>query len=138
MAALSQTPANVAIGSSGTRVRVVQAGENITQGQPVYLNSSDSKHYRADSNASATTAKAIGIAISPASTNGFFVMQEGAGGLVNLGATLTVGETYCVGPTAGQVNPIGDLTTGDYPCILGTATTTALIQTLYSYTGVPK
>lgn len=138
MAALSQTAANVGIGSSGTRVRVVQAGEAITQGQPVYLNSTDSKHYRADSNASAATAKAIGIAMSPASTNGFFVMQEGAGGLVNLGATLTVGETYCVGATAGQVNPIGDLTTGDFPCILGTATTTALIQTLYSYTGVAK
>jgi hypothetical protein len=138
MAALSQTAANVGIGSSGTRVRVVQAGENITQGQPVYLNSSDSKHYRTDSNASAASAKAVGIAMSPASTNGFFIMQEGAGGLVNLGATLAVGETYCVGATAGQINPIGDLTTGDYPCILGTATTTALIQTLYSYTGVPK
>jgi hypothetical protein len=137
MAAISQTAASVGIGSSGTRVRVVQAGETITQGQPVYLNT-DSKYYKADANASATTAKAVGIAISPAATNGYFIMQEGASGLVNLGATLTVGETYCVGTTAGQVVPIGDLTTGDYPCILGTATTTALIQTLYSFTGVPK
>jgi hypothetical protein len=137
MAALSQTPANVGIGSSGTRVRVVQAGENITQGQPVYLNT-DSKHYRADANASASTARAVGIAMSPAVTNGFFIMQEGANGNVNLGATLAVGETYCVGASAGQVVPIGDLTTGDYPCILGTAISTSLIQTLYSYTGIPK
>jgi len=137
MTALSQTPANVGIGSSGTRTRTVQAGEAVTQGMPVYLNT-DSKHYRADSNLSAVAAKAIGIAITPASTDGWFVMQEGPNGLVNLGATLTVGETYCVGATAGQIVPIGDLTTGDYPCILGIATTTALIQTLYAYTGIPK
>jgi hypothetical protein len=137
MAALSQTPANVGIGSSGTRVRVVQAGESITQGQPVYLNT-DSKHYRADANASASAAKAIGIALSPASTDGWFVMQEGPGGLVNLGATLTVGETYVVGATAGQVNPIGDLASGHFPCLLGTAVSTSLIQTLYSFTGIAR
>jgi hypothetical protein len=137
MAALSQTPANVGIGSSGTRVKVVQAGESITQGQPVYL-STNSKHYRADANASAASAKAVGIAMTAAATDGFFVMQEGPGGNVNLGATLSVGETYCVGASAGQVVPIGDLTTGDYPCILGTAISTSLIQTLYSYTGIPK
>jgi hypothetical protein len=138
MAALSQTAANVGIGSSGTRVRTVQAGEAITQGQPVYLSTVDSKYYKADANASVTTAKAVGIAITPAGADGWFVMQEGANGLVNLGATLTVGETYVVGATAGQVNPIGDLSSGHYPCILGTATTTALIQTLYSFTGVAK
>jgi hypothetical protein len=137
MAALSQTPANVGIGSAGTRARTVQAGESVTQGQPVYLNT-DSKYYRADANASAASAKAVGIVMSPATTNGFFLMQEQPGGLVNLGATLSVGETYCVGATAGQVVPIGDLTTGDYPCLLGIAISTSLIQTLYSYTGIPK
>lgn len=138
MAALTQTPANVAIGSAGTRTRPVQAGEAITQGMPVYLNTSDSKYYRADANLSVAAANAVGIALTPAATDGYFIMQEGAGWLVNLGATLTVGETYCVGPTAGQIVPIGDLTSGHFPCILGTATTTALLQTLYSFTGVAK
>lgn len=138
MAALSQTAANVGIASSGTRVRVVQAGESVTQGMPVYLNTSDSKYYKADNNLSVAAANAVGIAMTPASTDGFFLMQEGPNGLVNLGATLVVGETYCVGATAGQVVPIGDLTTGNYTCILGTATTAALIQTIYSFTAVPK
>ena len=137
MAALSQTAANVGIGSAGTSIRKVQAGGSITQGNPVYFNT-DSKYYRTDSNASAVTAKAVGIALTPASADGYFVMQEGPGGLVNLGATLSVGETYCVGSTAGQIVPIGDLTTGDYPCILGIATTTALIQTIFAFTGIPK
>jgi len=137
MAALSQTPANVGIGSLNVRTRPVQAGEAITQGMPVYLNT-DSKYYKADANLSSAAANAVGIAMTPAATDGSFVMQEGAGVLVNLGATLTVGETYCVGATAGQIVPIGDLSSGHYPCILGTATTTALIQTLYSFTGVAK
>jgi hypothetical protein len=137
MAALSQTPANVGIGSSGTSVRKVQAGEAITQGMPVYLNT-DSKHYRADSNASAVTAKAVGIAITPASTDGWFVIADAPGGLVNLGATLVVGETYVVGATSGQVNPIGDLASGHFPCLLGTAVSTSLIQTLFSFTGIAR
>lgn len=138
MANLSQTAANVALGSATTRTRVVQAGEAVTQGQPVYLKTSDSKYWKADANASADTAKAVGIALTPASANGYLVIQEGSGGLVNLGATLTVGETYVVSATSGAIAPIADLTTGDYPCILGVATTTALIQTVYAYTGVPK
>jgi len=138
MANLSQTAANVALGSQSTRTRVVQAGEAITQGQPLYLKASDGKYYKADANLSAEAAKGVGIAMTPASTNGYLVMQEGSGGSVNLGATLTVGETYTVSATAGAICPIADLTTGDYPCILGIATTTALIQTLFAYTGVPK
>ena len=137
MAALSQTAANVGVGSAETRTRPVRAGEAVTQEMPVYLNS-DGKYYKADANLSSTTAKAVGIALTPAATDGFFIMQEGVGGLVNLGATLAVGETYVVGATAGQVNPIGDLASGHYPCLLGTATTTALLQTLYSFTGVPR
>jgi hypothetical protein len=137
MTALTQTPANVGIGSSGTRTRIVQAGASVTQGMPVYL-STDSKHYPADANASAAAAKAVGIAITPASTDGWFVMQEGAGGLVNLGATLVVGETYVVGATSGQVNPIGDLASGHFPCLLGTAVSTSFIQTLFSFTGIAR
>ncbi len=137
MTAITQTPANVGIGSASTRTRTVQVGAAVTQGMPVYLHT-DSKYYKADANASSAAANAVGIAMTPAATDGYILMQEGAGGSVNLGATLTVGETYCVGATAGEIVPIGDLASGHYPCILGTATTTALIQTLYSFTGVAK
>lgn len=139
MAALTQTPANVGIGSTAARTRAVVGGEAITQGMPVYFNSTNNKYYRADNNLSATAANAVGIAMTPCTgDNQAFVIQEGAGVTVNLGATLVVGETYCVGSTAGQIVPIGDLTSGNFPCILGVATTTALMQTLYAFTGIAK
>jgi hypothetical protein len=139
MANLSQTAANVAIGSSSTRVRVVQAGESITQGMPVYRLSSDSKFYQSDANASAAASDCDGIAITPAATDGYFVIVEpGVGAKVNLGATLTVGQTYTVSATKGAICPIADLTTGDYPTILGVASTTALLDFIVNASGVVK
>ncbi len=135
MANLSQTAANVGVGSSGTRTRIVQAGAAVTNGQPVYL--SAAKYYPTDANLAAT-AKAEGIALTAASTDGYFLMQEGPGGLVNLGATLAVGQVYCVSATAGAICPYADLVTGEFVCILGIATTTALLQTVYAYSSVAK
>ena len=137
MAAISQTPANVAIAGAGAQVKVVQVGEAVTQGQPGYFNT-DGKYYQADANASATTAKAIGIFLTPASTDGYAVFAEGAGRTINLGATLTVGETYVVSATKGAICPIADLTTGDYPCIIGTAISTSAIITSFYFSGVAK
>lgn len=141
MAALSQTPANVNIGDANVRLEKVIGGEAITQGMPVWRNTSTNpaKFFRADANASAVASTAYGIALTACSgDNGSFVVMSGDGVLMNLGATLVVGETYCVGSTAGQIVPIGDLTTGDFPFILGQATTTALIKTVFSGAGVAK
>jgi len=137
MAALSQTPANVALGSSAVVTSVI-GGEAITQGMPVYRDLTTRKYLKADANVLAKS-EAIGIALTPCGADGaYFVLLERAGNLVNLGATLVVGETYCVGRTVGQIVPIGDLTTGDYPCILGIATTTSLMETVFYYTGAVK
>lgn len=140
MADLSQTAANVGLISSGGTVQTVQAGEAITQGMPVYENtsSSPSKWYQADANASAEASAATAFALTPASTDGYFVLIKGNGAEVNLGATLTVGETYVVSATKGAVAPIGDLTTGDFPTILGTATATNTLKTNFSSAGVAK
>lgn len=139
MANLTQTAANVALGSQATRTQIVQAGESVTQGMPVYLNTSDSKYYQSDANASATAAGCNGIALTPASTDGYFVIATpGSGAKVNLGATLTVGQTYTVSATKGAICPIGDLTTGDYPTILGIASTTALLNFNVQAGGVAK
>jgi hypothetical protein len=138
MANLVQTAANVALAGAGARVQSVQVGEAVTQGQPAYFNSADGKYYQADANSSASTAKAVAIFLTPASTNGYAVIAEGGGLLVNLGATLTVGETYVVSATKGAICPIADLTTGDYPCILGTATTTTALLTSFYFSGVAK
>jgi hypothetical protein len=133
MADLSQTRANVALGTTSARVQVGQAGESISQGMPIYKSTSDSKWYQADANASATTAAATATSLTPASTNGYFVYSSEVNALINLGATLTEGETYIVSRTKGAICPIGDATTGDFVRILGQAETTALLRT--SYTG---
>lgn len=138
MANLSQTAANVALAGSGVQVEIVQVGESVTQGQPGYQNVNDSKFYQADANASATTAKAVCIFLTPASTDGYAVIVRGGGRTINLGATLTVGETYVVSATKGAICPIADLTTGDYPCIIGTAISTSAIITSFYFSGVAK
>jgi hypothetical protein len=139
MANLSQTAANVAIGSRETRTQIVQAGESITQGMPVYLSTVDNKYYQSDANGSATTAQCNGIALTPASSDGYFVLAlPGTGAKLNVGATLTVGQTYTVSATKGAICPIADLTTGDYPTILGVAATTALLSFDVFASGVAK
>ena len=135
MANLTQTSANVGVGDSKSRVRIVVAGESITRGMPIYETAG--KWYQADANVQASS-QATAIAQSSAAIDGALLISEGADALINLGATLAVGETYVVSATKGAICPIGDLTTGDYPCVLGTATTTAFIKTAFFYPGSVK
>lgn len=134
MANLTQTAANVGIGSDTEFIRV-QVGEAVTQGQPGYRGASN-KWYQTDANLSAAAAAAEGIFMTPAATDGYAVLA--VGGDVNLGATLTVGETYAVSRTKGAICPIGDLTTGDYVTHLGVAKSTSLIVLNLQVSGVPK
>lgn len=126
MVDITVTAANVHPYSDATR-QLVQAGEAITPGQPVYLKSSDSKYYKCDSNAGLEESGAAGIALGYApAADDYFTMQTA--GDIDLGATLTVGEIYVVSGTAGGIAPCGDLTTGWYTTILGIATTAAKLQ----------
>lgn len=136
MANLTQTAANVKIGGANTVITKVQYGENITQGQPLYKKSSDGKYYKADANVSAEAASASGIAMTPGATDGYGVMASS--GLVDLGATLTLGETYYVSDTAGAIMPAADVSTGEYVTQLGIATTTALLQLTILASGVQR
>ena len=135
MADLSITAANVKAGSASTRVQLVQAGEAITQGMPVYL-ASDGKYYQTDANDTAVKAQAKGIAVTPASTDGYFLLA--VDGLVNLGATLAVGQIYVCSATKGGIAPYADLTTNDFVSIVGIATTTALLDINLLVSGVQK
>lgn len=135
MADISITAANVKAGSASTRVQLVQAGEGITQGHPAYLGG-DGKYYQTDANDTAIKAQVKGIAITPASSDGHFLLA--VDGLVNLGATLAVGQVYVVSATKGGIAPYADLTTNDYVSILGVATTTALLDINFIVSGVQK
>lgn len=118
MADLTQTAANVGVQTKTVSLQIMQAGETLTQGQPVYKKAADGKAWLADSDAEAT-AKAVGITMTSAATDEFVILAKSGG--VDLGATLTVAETYVVSTTAGKIAPIGDMASGDYVTILGNA-----------------
>jgi hypothetical protein len=105
---------------------------------PVYLLSTDGKWYQSDANVAAASSATHGIAMSPASTDGYFSVNRGSGQDVNLGATLAVGQIYVVSATKGAIAPYADLTTSDYVIILGVASSTTILKTSYNATGIQK
>lgn len=130
MTALTVTAANVVPVLTGNYPAQIDrsrlAGETITAGQAVYVNSSDGKVYKADADASAAAATAVGIAVAGASAGQPIAVQTG-GDLI-AGATLTANTAYIVGSTAGAINPIADITTGWYACFLGIAISASVLR----------
>ena len=126
MADITVTAANVKPGEQTTSVSRVQYGATITQGQAVYSDSTASNKYKPADADVAASALALGIAITPGVDTDYGFIATG--GLVNMGATLTVGQTYVVSTNAGGVCPLSDLGSGDYVRILGQATTAALLD----------
>lgn len=123
MADITQTPANVKSGINAI-TSLVRAGEAITQGQPVYLSTTDGKYYRADANDSAKY-NATAIALTPAATDEYFLIQTA--GQMNLGATLTTGSVYVVSANVGAIAPVADIATGWYPSILAISISTTVV-----------
>ncbi|MDE2020267.1 MAG: DUF2190 family protein [Patescibacteria group bacterium] len=109
------------------------AGGTITQGQCVYLNSSN-QVVGAKSNASATAA-VLGIALNSASTGQPVTVLTS--GVITIGATTTKGTIYVVSAAnAGGIAPISDLATGNYLSIIGYANSTTQITLTINATGV--
>ncbi|MBZ9808133.1 hypothetical protein [Mesorhizobium sp. ESP-6-2] len=119
MTALSITAANVLAGANSTRDNGI-AGAVVTAGQPVYK-AADNSYKLADTNdASAIVRKPKGIALhAAASGQPLAVHQKGP---LTIGATVTPGVAYYLGGTPGTIVPVGDLTTGDHPALIGMAT----------------
>lgn len=137
MANLTQTAANVSV-ASGAVVRTDTAGATIVAGNPIYKDSSTSTMKLSRANA-VGTALCNGIAINSASSGQPVSYVESTSVGINLGATLVLGETYVVSDSAaGAIMPVGDLGTGDYPVILGTAISTSLLKLSIITAGVAK
>ena len=119
MADLSITRQDVGVKASGATLQVVQVGEAVTQGQLAYV-STDGKYYLADADDTLAKAAVKGVFLSAADADGYAVLMMS--GTLDIGATLTVGETYVVSGTAGGIAPIGDLASGDYVTHIGIAT----------------
>lgn len=120
-----------------TVAKNVKYGATIAAGNPLYLDSADSEHKLADANASEATANVKGIAITPGVDGGYGLIAT-SGSIILVGTTMVVGETYYAGPTAGQIIPSGDLTTGDRVTQLGIAATTTQLDLIIRATGIVK
>ncbi len=141
MADITQTAANVALGASTTATKIVQVGEAVTQGMPLYF-ATDGKWYQCDANDTAAKAVAGAIALSPAAADGYALVALPATSpgrsLVNLGATLAIGTVYGVSATKGAIAPIADITSTQFVSVLGIATTAALLDFQVSISNTAK
>ncbi len=134
MAAITITAANV-VPQSNAVFADHTAGETITAGMPVYIDTSTGKALKTDANASLLASTVRGIATHGASNGQPLRVQ--IDGDIAMGATLTVNGVYVAGATAaGDVAPVADLTTGWYGALLGIAISTSVLRLGIRNTGV--
>jgi hypothetical protein len=134
MTDLSITAANV-IAGSGARTVDGTAGASVTAGQAVYLDSTTNTYKLADcDSATAAVRSPDGIALhAAASGQPLEVLTRGP---ITIGATMTAGLPYFLSATAGGIAPYADLGAGDYPTIIGIATSTTVLDVLFHESGV--
>jgi hypothetical protein len=126
MADLTITAAIVDSGE-GARIEHGTAGAAVTAGQAVYLDPADGTFKLADDN-SATAAARIpyGLALHGAAAGQPLTVQSS--GPVVVGAALSAGVAYYLSDTPGGICPVADLATGEYPALLGMATSATVLQ----------
>jgi hypothetical protein len=132
MAAITVTREEVQLKVVTGSVSIFQAGEAIEQGMPCYQSDTDGKYYKAYNNATAEEAAATVYAVTPAAAADDYFAGNVTGDRVDSGATLTKGEVYVVGTTAGSIEPLADLTSGEYFRLVGYAVDTSHLQLLFS------
>lgn len=128
MAALTITASNV-IPVAGYQFKTLPAAAAITIGQSLYVNSSD-QWALADADALATAA-CTGISLTQAAAANQPVRAI-TGGNLGLGAILTVGIPYVAHTTAGGIGPYSDLSSGDFPTLIGWPTTTSDLKLVFA------
>lgn len=134
MADLTITAANVLALAGSTTTRGT-AGATITAGQAVYIDTADGLYKLADNN-SATQAARIptGIALNGASNGqplGVLTL-----GPITIGATMTAGVAYYLSDTPGGICPVADLGSGEFPTVMGIATSTTALKVDINSSGV--
>ena len=116
MADLSITAANVKAGANATTADGI-AGATITAGQAVYPDPVSGKLLLAQTD-TAGSSNVAGIALHGASDDQPIKYQTA--GNIDLGVTLSVGETYVLSETAGGIQPVTiDLGVGEYVTVIG-------------------
>lgn len=135
MADISITGTNVISVGGATIDRSHNAGETITAGQAVYLDSTAKKWKKADSNsATAEVRTAAGIALNGAVLDQPIGVQKG--GDITIGATLTANTAYYLSDTPGGICPLADVGTGEYLQLIGESISTTVLRLSFLTTGV--
>lgn len=131
---LSITAASVVAGA-GARKVTGTCGATITAGQVVYFDSTTSSYKLADSNsATAAVRSPDAIALSGCATGQPVTVLER--GPITIGATMTAGVVYYLSDTPGGISPVADLASGEYPTIVGIATSTTVLDVSFHESGV--
>lgn len=119
------TPASVVAGANAITEHGV-AGETIAAGKAVYLEAASNKYRLADNNAATAEVRlARGIALNGASDNQPLAIAKA--GPVTIGGTLLPNVAYYLGDAPGGICPVADLLSGEYPCLLGMATSASVL-----------
>lgn len=134
MSDISVTATSVFAGSDAT-VENGTLGATVTAGQVLYKAAATGTWKLADCNdASAEVRTPTGIALNGgASGQPVRVLRSGS---LTLNPVLTAGVAYYLSGTAGGIRPVADNTTGDYPSLIGIATSTTVLKVGFSYSGV--
>jgi len=134
MAAISITATSVVAGSNAVRDSGI-AGEAVTAGQTIYINSTTNRVMLADTNSATAEARvAKGVALNGAAAEQpVTYIKEGD---LTVNAVLTKGVGYYLGGAGGAIVPVADLTTGDYTCFLGIAKSTTVLAIKIQSAGV--
>ncbi len=134
MADLAITAANVLAGAGASVSRGV-AGATVTAGQAVYLDTATGTWKLADNNSATAAVRAPGGLALNGASNGqpLAVLTEGP---ITIGAALTAGVAYYLSDTPGGICPVADLATGEYPTVIGIATSTTALNVQINSSGV--
>lgn len=133
MADLTITAANVVAGT-GSNIGTGTANASITAGQVLYLDSTTGRYGLADNNSATAAVRApVGIALhATASGQPIAFLTSGP---ITIGATMTAGVAYYLSDTAGGICPVADLASGEYPSIIGIATSTTVLDVKFHSAG---
>ena len=117
-----------------TTTRQGSAGETVTAGKVVYLDTATGTYKLADSNGAAALRSPVGIALNGASAGQ--PLSIALSGQVTIGAVMTAGVAYYLSDTPGGICPVADVGTGEYATVLGFATSTSALNLKIQESGV--
>jgi hypothetical protein len=124
VADLTITAASVVAGEDADFFQAT-AGETLTAGMPVYLDSTTNQLLGADCTDSMDTAEVKGIALHAASLDQPLRCQTA--GEITIGATVVLSTIYILSDN-GLICPAADLASGDYTTIIGVASSATKLR----------